>query len=248
MRILILGGTTEATTLARHLEGRHDVSPVLSLAGRTRKPVTPPIPFRIGGFGGVDGLRTYLQAQRINAVIDATHPFAAGMSANAAAACHALRLPVAGFTRSPWQAQDGDRWTRVDSVPAAVDALGTVARRVFLTIGGVQLAAFARAPHHHYIIRTIDPPEAIAALPSHKLVLARGPFRLDDEIALLQHERIDILVTKNSGGAATQAKITAARMLGLPVIMIERPPASDIRQFVAVQDVLAWIDHHRPPP
>ena len=248
MRILILGGTTEATVLIRAIQGREDLSPILSLAGRTQKPLIPSVPFRIGGFGGVEGLRAYIHDQEIDVVIDATHPFAAQMSANAAAACRAVEIPLAAYTRPPWSEQAGDKWTRVESVPDAVAALGSMSRRVFLTIGGVQLAAFTAAPHHHYIIRSIDPPQAVTFLPSHRLILARGPFRVDEEIALMRQERIDVLVTKNSGAAAIQPKIAAARQLGLPVIMIDRPAAQNIPQFVAISGVLAWLDCHRPLP
>lgn len=248
MRILILGGTTEATMLVNHIQRFSDLSPILSLAGRTRNPLTPLIPFRIGGFGGVAGLHAFLRDHNIAAVIDATHPFAARMSANAAIACQEMAVPIASFTRPPWPEQAGDKWTSVDSVKAAVSALGTTPRRVFLTIGGIQLSAFISAPSHHYTIRTIEPPEAAALLPSHKLILARGPFRLDEEIVLLQQERIDVLVTKNSGGAATQPKITAARQLGLPVIIVERPAAPEIPQFVTIEEILAWIDDHRSLP
>ncbi len=131
---------------------------------------------------------------------------------------------------------------------AAVSALGSAPRRVFLTIGGVQVAAFAAAPQHHYLIRSIDPPVAVAALPSHRLILARGPFGVEDEVALMRRERIDVLVTKNSGGAATQAKISAARQLGVDVVIVERPAAQDIPQFVTAETVLAWIDAQRLAP
>ena len=191
---------------------------------------------------------SYLVEERIDAVIDATHPFAAQMSRNAAAACRALTMPLVRLTRPAWRPLDGDRWTSVSDIDAAARALGDRARRVFLTIGGLQLAAFAAAAHHHYVVRTIDPPDAIRALPSHRLVLARGPFRVEDEISLLRDERIEVLVSKNSGGAATGAKIAAARELGVGVIMIERPAAEDVETFDTVDAVLAWIEAHRTAP
>jgi precorrin-6A/cobalt-precorrin-6A reductase len=262
MRLLILGGTTEASGLALRLAGRADVEPILSLAGRTRNPLPPPIPFRVGGFGGVDGLRRFLAERRIDAVIDATHPFAARMTANAALACRAAAIPLARLTRPPWRRQAGDRWLGVPDLDAAARAIGDTPRRVFLTIGGVQLAAFAAAPQHHYVVRAIERPAAIAGLPSHELILARGPFGEAAETALLRDARIDVVVTKNSGGSATEAKLAAARALGIAVIMIERPADDPIRagepgnaiRFPSIDDVLAWIEAvrparlHRPPP
>ena len=248
MRLLILGGTTEASALARRIAGRQDLDPILSLAGRTRSPVPPPIPFRIGGFGGIPGLKTYLIEGRIAAVVDATHPFAAQMSENAAIACRDLAIPLAILTRPAWRQQGGDRWISVADMKTAVRALGEKPRRVFLTIGALQLAAFAAAPHHHYLARTIEHPHGMAALPSHKLILARGPFSVEDETALMEEERIEVLATKNSGGAATEAKIVAARTLGVEVVMVERPATEDALSFYTVDAVLAWIDDHRPAP
>jgi precorrin-6A/cobalt-precorrin-6A reductase len=245
MRILILGGTTEASALARRLAGHEDIQAVLSLAGRTRNPVTPPIPFRVGGFGGVEGLKSYLAGQKIDVVVDATHPFAAQMSRHAVAACRTLALPIAGFSRAAWTEQDGDRWTPVADMAAAVDALGARPRRVFLTVGGVRLGAFAVAPWHWYLVRTIDPPDG---LQFQRLILARGPFAVEAEIALMRDEAIDVLVTRNSGGTATQAKIDAARALGIQVVIVDRPPTEDYPAFDQLDDVMAWIEGHPPPP
>jgi precorrin-6A/cobalt-precorrin-6A reductase len=248
LHLLVLGGSSEAMALARALAGRTDVEPILSLAGRTSSPVTPPIPYRVGGFGGIDGLKEFLMAQHVDLVIDATHPFAAQMSAHAVSACGALGVPLAVFTRPAWRPGPGDNWIAVESMAEASRALGAASRRIFLTVGGLQLAAFAAAPHHHYLVRTIEPPEALASLPDHRLVLARGPFKVEDEIALMRDERIDVLVTKNSGGQATEGKLEAARALGLPVIMIERPKAGSVPTFERLDDVLAWIESHRPAP
>lgn len=244
MRVLILGGTTEASILARRIADRRDLQPVLSFAGRTRNPATPPIPSRSGGFGGIDGLNTWLTKHRTDAVIDATHPFAAQMSHHAASACADLAIPLAVLTRPPWHPQGGDRWTRVPTMQAAVQELGSHPRTVFLTIGGLQLANFAQAPQHRYIVRTIDQPNAI--LPTHRLILARGPFSVDDEIALMRDENIDVLVTKNSGGTATEAKLAAARTQRIEVIMVERPAPEAVQTFTAVDDILEWIERHRP--
>jgi precorrin-6A/cobalt-precorrin-6A reductase len=248
MRLLILGGTTEASALARHIAGRPDIDPILSLAGRTRHPVAPPIPFRTGGFGGVAGLKTYLAETKIDAVIDATHPFAAQMSLHAAQACHDLKLPLVQFTRPSWRPTQGDRWRPVPDMAAAANALGTSPRRVLLTVGGLQLTAFAAAPQHHYVVRTIDPPQIVDAMPDHRLILARGPFALEDEIALMQDERIDVLVTKNSGGTATEAKLEAARRLGIEVVMVERPETAGVPALESLGAVMGWIGNHRPIP
>jgi precorrin-6A/cobalt-precorrin-6A reductase len=247
MRLLILGGTTEASALARHIAGRSDLDPILSLAGRTQNPVPPPIPSRTGGFGGIAGLKAYLTEAKIDAVIDATHPFAAQMSAHAVQACRDQGLALAIFTRAPWRAVPGDRWEPVADMDAAAAALGDGPRRVFLTVGGLQLAAFAAAPQHHYLVRTIEPPD-VAALPDHQLILARGPFAVDDEIALMRDECVDVLVTKNSGGKATAAKLAAARALGIEVIMVERSKSEDVPTFEKLDAVMAWIEDHRPTP
>jgi precorrin-6A/cobalt-precorrin-6A reductase len=248
MRLLILGGTTEASQLARSIVLRADLQPILSLAGRTSEPIVPPIPHRIGGFGGVVGLTEFLVGNNIDAVIDATHPFAAQMSANAAKACHDLGVRLVRFTRPAWRPQDGDRWTQVADMAAAARALGDTPRRAFLTVGGLQLAAFAVAPQHHYLVRTIEPPVAITELPDHYLLLARGPFRVEDETTLMRDARIDVLVTKNSGGRATEAKLIAARRLGIEVLMIERPKLEDVPAIESIEEMLAWIDDHRAAP
>jgi precorrin-6A/cobalt-precorrin-6A reductase len=223
------------------------LDPMLSFAGRTRSPAAPPIPFRVGGFGGIAGLKTYLIEAKVDAVIDATHPFAEQMSRNAAVACRDLALPLARLIRPAWSKQEGDRWTEVPTMEAAVRALGESARRVFLTIGGVQLAVFSAAPQHHYVVRTIDPPDAIGSLPSHRLILARGPFSVADEITLMRDEGIQVLVSKNSGGAAVGGKIGAARALGIEVVMVERPPTVDVSSCETIDAILAWIEDHRPP-
>jgi precorrin-6A/cobalt-precorrin-6A reductase len=245
MRLLILGGTTEASALARRIMGWRDLQPILSFAGRTRSPKSPPIPFRIGGFGGIQGLKAFLIDEKIDAVIDATHPFAAQMSRNSAAACGDLGVPLAVFTRPAWRPVEGDRWIHVSDMEAAVRALGNKPRRVFLTIGGLQLTAFAGASHNHYVVRTIEPPDAIDLFASVRLILARGPFRIDDEIQLMRDEQVDVLVTKNSGGDATGAKIAAARALGTEVVMVERPTIEHGLSFESIDAIMEWIDAHR---
>ena len=248
MRILILGGTSEASALARRVRDMPDVEATLSLAGRTERPAVAPIPARTGGFGGVAGFVAYLRSEKIAAVVDATHAFARQISASAVEACAVAKIPLVGFTRPPWSAVEGDRWTTVDDVEAAADAIGVVARRVFLTVGRLRLGAFAAAPQHDYLVRTIDPPAGIEALPTHRSILARGPFSVEDELTLMQSQRIEVLVSKNSGGSATYPKIEAARRLHLPVVMIDRPPAISVTEHTDLAAVVDWIEAHRPSP
>lgn len=248
MRLLILGGTTEASALAAALARRADIEAILSLAGRTRDPAPSPVPMRVGGFGGVEGLCAYLEAARINAVVDATHPFAAQMSSHAALACEAAAVPLLAFTRPPWRQSDGDRWIEVDAMAEAARALGVVPRNVFLTQGRLQLAAFTQAPQHRYLVRAIERPDDIDALPRQRLILARGPFTLADEEALMREADIQCVVAKNSGGDATYAKIEAARNLGLPVVMVRRPAKPAVARTGRLAEALEWIEAHRAAP
>jgi precorrin-6A/cobalt-precorrin-6A reductase len=247
LRLLILGGTGEASALAAALAGREDIAPILSLAGRTGNPMPTPIPSRTGGFGGVEGLRAYLASNAIDAVVDATHPFAEHISRNAARACAAARVPLLVFTRPPWRPVPGDEWIEVDGIEAAVDALGAGMRTVFLTHGRLQLAAFA-GRRHRYVVRAIDRPADIDALPGAKLILARGPFALADEERLMREEGIELLVTKNSGGAATYPKIEAARRLGVTVIVVRPPLQPNAETATDLSAALAWIEAHRRVP
>ncbi len=251
MRVLILGGTTEASAIAAALAHDARVQPVLSLAGRTRAPVLPAIPARRGGFGGVDGLVAYLREHGIAALIDATHPFAAQISRNAVAAAAMASVPLLTVLRPPWTPGPGDRWTDAADLTAAAQMLGCEPRRVFLTVGQQELAPFAMAPQHRYLIRSVEPPDPALLPPTARTVTARGPFREDEERRLLQQERIEVLVTKNSGGAATAPKLAAARALGLPVVMVARPPAPlgptapEAKRAVCADaaGALAWLDH-----
>jgi precorrin-6A/cobalt-precorrin-6A reductase len=223
LRVLILGGTTEASALARLVAGDARFDTTLSLAGRTSAPKAQPIATRIGGFGGIDRLARFLGEHAVEAVIDATHPYADQMSANAVAACTRTGTPLASLVRPPWIPQAGDRWQVVQSVAAAASALGPVPCRVFLSLGRQELAAFGAAPQHRYLARVIDPPDPAGLPPDLRILQARGPFDRATEERLLRDERIEVLVSKNAGGTATYAKIEAARALGLPVIMIARP-------------------------
>ncbi|HEY2230386.1 MAG TPA: cobalt-precorrin-6A reductase [Xanthobacteraceae bacterium] len=246
-RILILGGTTEARRLAARLAGRHDLAVTLSLAGRTAHPVAQPVPVRIGGFGGAQGLADYLAAERIDALIDATHPYAAIIAANAARAAGAAGVPLLGLRRPPWMAVAGDRWIEVDDVAAAVQALGEAPRRVFLALGRNEIAAFETAPQHRYLVRSVDPIEPPLRVQHANYVVGRGPFSQADDHALLAAHGIETLVAKNSGGAATYGKIAAARTLGLDVIMLRRPALPAVPAVETIAEALAWIDHAGVP-
>ena len=244
MHVLVLGGTTEASALASRLAGRRDLSATLSLAGRTSFPKPAPVPTRIGGFGGAEGLGRWLAKHRIGAVVDATHPFAAVISRNAAAACAQRGVPLLALRRPPWQAQAGDRWIEVPTMPEAVAALGPAPRRVFLTVGRLELSAFAAAPQHAYVVRTIEPIGDALPAPDVVTIQDRGPFGEADEQRLMQEHGIEVVVTKNAGGLATYGKIAAARALGLPVVTVARPPKPDALTVESVEAVLAWIDAH----
>src|SRR5713226_8424936 len=241
--ILILGGTAEARQLAGRLAHRRDLVVTLSLAGRTAAPAAQPVPVRIGGFGGTRGLADYLSVERIDALIDATHPYAAVISANAAEAARSAGVRLLALRRPPWIATAGDRWTEVADVPAAVTALGGAPRRVFLALGRNELAPFAGAPQHHYLVRSVDPVEPPLAVPHAIYVNGRGPFGEADDRVLLEQHRIEVVVAKNSGGTATYGKIAAARALGLPVILPRRPPLPTVPTVETIEEALTWLDH-----
>ncbi len=238
MRILLLGGTTEASALARALVGR---DAVFSYAGRTADPAPQPLPTRTGGFGGVDGLRRYLEAEAITHVVDATHPFAAQMTRHAVEACAGSQIPLIGFERAAWQPGQGDRWTSVPDLDAAARCLPEAPAHVFLAIGKLGLAAFAARPDLRYLLRLVDPPDAVP-LPRATVVVARGPFDADVDAALMRAHAVTHVVAKNAGGEGARAKLTAARRLGLPVVMVERPAQSARRLARSVAGVLDWLD------
>lgn len=243
MNILILGGTTEARELAEALAGRGEFSVTLSLAGQTAKPLPQPVPVRSGGFGGADGLARFLRQKKVNALIDATHPYADTMSANATRAAEQANVPLIALRRPAWEKLEGDQWIEVDSIPAAVAALGQVPRRVFLALGRKEIAPFAAAPEHVYLVRSVDPVDPPLAVPHAIYLTARGPFSEANDHALLERHRIDVIVAKNSGGDASYGKIAAARSLHLPVIMLTRPALPDVASVETVEDVVAWLDH-----
>ena len=244
MRVLILGGTTEASALAELVAGDSRFEATLSLAGRTPAPRAQPIATRVGGFGGADGLARYIEEQAIEAMIDATHPYADQMSANAVDASRQSGVPLASLMRPAWQAERGDDWQDVPSTEAAARALGTKKRNVFLTVGRQELHVFSAAPQHRYVARLIEAPQQADLPPDLVLLRQRGPFDLAAERRLLGDEKIDVMVSKNSGGSATYPKILATRQLGLPVIMIARPdkPASEVVGSPA--EAVAWLARH----
>jgi precorrin-6A/cobalt-precorrin-6A reductase len=238
--ILILAGTREARDLAGLLAGSPELRVVSSLAGRVRDPALPAGEVRIGGFGGADGLADWLRDQRVDAVVDATHPFARTISANAAAACAATGVPLLGLAREPWTPGPDDRWHEVDSLPAAAALLPALGRRVFLTTGRQGLAAFAAVDQAWFLIRCVDPPDD--PLPTDgQVILARGPYDAAAERALMAEHRIDVLVTKNSGGPLTAGKLDAARDLGLPVIMVRRPDHPDVPLRSTPDEAARWL-------
>ncbi|OQD57211.1 cobalt-precorrin-6A reductase [Streptomyces phaeoluteigriseus] len=224
--VLVLGGTTEARELAAVLAAHPGVRVTSSLAGRVSRPGALAGDVRIGGFGGAEGLAAWLGEHGVHAVVDATHPFASGITANAATAASAAGRPLVVLRRPGWRPGPGDRWHPVGSLAEAAELLPALGRRVFLTTGRLGLAAFAHLTGPHFVVRSVEPPEPPMP-PDTELVLARGPFTVTDELALLREHRIDVLVTKDSGGAATAAKLTAARRLGLPVVVVRRPPLPD---------------------
>lgn len=238
-RILLLGGTTEASRLARLIADR-DLEAVFSYAGRTAAPVAQPLPTRIGGFGGPEGMAAYLRDNRVSHVIDATHPFAAQISANAVAACGMADVPLLALERPAWTAGPGDLWTQVADIGAAVGALPQTPAAVFLAIGKQTLAPFAHCPHR-FLLRLVDPPDGPLPLPDAQVVLARGPFTAEGDRAMMQTHGITHLVAKNAGGTGAVAKLTAARDLGIRVIMIDRPALPPRDRALSPQDALNWL-------
>jgi precorrin-6A/cobalt-precorrin-6A reductase len=241
-RILILGGTTEARGLAERLAGRTGLDITLSLAGRTIAPVALPVPVRSGGFGGVAGLAGYLARECVDVLIDATHPYAQVMSANAAAAARQAGVRFLALRRPPWVKTSGDRWTEVGDVGGAVAALGQDSRRAFVALGRNEIAPFVQAPQHHYLFRSVDPVEPPLQLPQVEYVTGRGPFSEAADRALLVSHRVEVVIAKNSGGKATYGKIAAARALGLEVIMLRRPVLPDVAAVATVDEAIAWLD------
>ncbi|HJZ19818.1 MAG TPA: cobalt-precorrin-6A reductase [Bradyrhizobium sp.] len=247
LRVLVLGGTTEANRLAAAFANDPRVDAILSYAGRTENPTPPPISWRVGGFGGIDGLVDYLRAEKIARVVDATHPFAAQMSAHAVAACGIAGVRLLALERPLWQRVPGDHWIEVDDLTVAAQALGAAPRRVFLGIGRQHLQIFAPHPQHFYLVRLVDPPRAPLPLRDAEVIVARGPFDLAGDLMMLTGHRIEIVVARNAGGDAAFAKIEAARELGLPVVMVRRPFIPGREKVETIAEVLHWLGHDETP-
>jgi precorrin-6A/cobalt-precorrin-6A reductase len=245
LTVLVLGGTAEARALAAALAGRPGLRVVSSLAGRVSNPARPEGEVRVGGFGGVDGLAGWARAEQVAAVVDATHPFAEKISAHAAAACAQAGLPLLRLARPAWEAQEGDHWCDARSLADAAAMLPGLGTRIFLTTGRQGLAAFAGLDRLWFLIRCVDPPSG--PVPARReVLLARGPYAAAAELALMRRFAIDVLVTKNSGGALTAGKLAAARQLGIPVVMVRRPPpvpdaATAAASAATVESAVSWV-------
>ncbi|MDX2921801.1 MULTISPECIES: cobalt-precorrin-6A reductase [Streptomyces] len=228
VHVLVLGGTTEARRLAESLAGDRSVRVTTSLAGRVAAPRLPPGEVRVGGFGGPEGLAAWVREHRVDALIDATHPFAAAMSRNAAEAAALAHVPLLALRRPGWVAQDGDLWHSTASLAEAAELLPALGERVFLTTGRMGLAAFSGAGLDAlwFLVRSVDAP-APPGPARMEVLLDRGPFGLDGEREIIRRHRIDVLVTKDSGGDATAPKLTAAREAGIPVVVVRRPPVPE---------------------
>ncbi|KUL74187.1 MULTISPECIES: cobalt-precorrin-6A reductase [unclassified Streptomyces] len=220
--ILVLGGTTEARELAAALAAHPGVRVTTSLAGRVSRPGAVAGDVRVGGFGGADGLAAWLRAEHVDTVVDATHPFAVSITDNAMRAARATGVPAVVLRRPGWRPEPGDRWHEAASLAGAAALLPDLGPRVLLTTGRLGLAAFAHLDGLRFVVRCVEPPGP--PLPAHtEVLLARGPFTVSGETDLLRDHRVDVLVTKDSGGSATAPKLTAARRLGLPVVVVRRP-------------------------
>ena len=244
-RVLILGGTGEAVRLARLVEHRAELDGVTSLAGRTRRPAAVPGRVRTGGFGGVEGLVAYLDAERVDALVDATHPYAATISRHAAQACDARDVPRVQLWRPAWTPVAGDEWTEVPTLDAAAAAVADAAipagGSVFLTTGARDVQVFRRLRAVRFLVRLVDVPRPPLPLARCEVIVDRGPFAVESERALFLDHRVALLVSKNSGGAATCAKLAAARELGVPVIMVRRPDPEPGARVETAEEALRWL-------
>ncbi|MGV9711324.1 cobalt-precorrin-6A reductase [Gordonia sp. NPDC003424] len=243
--VLILGGTAEARDLAARL---HDGGPraISSLAGRVAQPRLPVGEVRIGGFGGVDGLRAWVIEQDVAAIVDATHPFAATITATAATVARDLGIPLLRLARPAWTPGPDDHWITVPDMTSAASAVvAEHAGRVFLTTGRQDVGVFAGIDDVWFLIRVVDPPTA--DLPrQHRVLRSRGPYGLEDERKIMQDNQIDLLVTKNSGGELTRAKLVVAAELGVGVVMVQRPAQPQTGTTVtAVADAVEWVRRRR---
>ncbi len=240
-RLLILGGTADAVALARQAADQVGLEVTYSLAGVTANPNLPDCRIRRGGFEGADGFAAYLVAEGIDRVLDATHPFAGQIAANAAHACGRAGVARLKYLRPAWPAEPGDDWRNVADIAAAAEALGQFAHRAFLTLGARDLGAFAGLTEIWFLVRLIEPPGGDIPLAQYEIRQGRGPFGLADEKALMEEHGIDALVSRNSGGTAIAAKLGAARELGIPVVMIQRPTPPPGEIATTTDEVLDWI-------
>jgi precorrin-6A/cobalt-precorrin-6A reductase len=243
--VLVLGGTTEGYALAQALADNPHLHVISSLAGRTTTPRLPPGEVRIGGFGGTDGLAAYLRQHNVGAVIDATHPFAANMGWNAAMGGAKAGVPVLRLERTAWSPGPGDTWIEVDEWEAAASIVGRQARRVLLAVGRQELEAFALIDSAWFLVRSVETPNPLPMFRHAEILLARGPFDLNSERELLTARQIDTIVCKNSGGTATEAKLIAARELGIQVVMKRRPLRPDMPTVASTADAVAWLQSIR---
>jgi precorrin-6A/cobalt-precorrin-6A reductase len=239
-KLLILGGTGDAQQLAAVTQQISGLKVIYSLAGRTQQPVLPYGQVRIGGFGGEQGLINYLRDHEIDLVIDATHPFARQISKNAAMAVAALGLPFLILERSAWSATAEDHWLEVADHQAAADLLPKLGQRIFLTIGRQELGFYAHLQDLWFLMRSIDPPD-LPVIPPGEMLFSKGPFDLNFERELLLKYQIQAIVSKNSGGKATYAKISAAREFGLPVVMIQRPKTTAGERVNSIEQAIDWL-------
>ena len=246
-RVLVLGGTDLANAFVTALQAAHPgLEIVLSLAGRTREPKLPHCVIRTGGFGGVEGLAAYLQAEGMAALVDATHPYAAQISTNAAKAASATGMHCLHLVRPPWAQVPGDKWHHARDYKEAAGNLDSLSRphplTVFLTVGRQELKPFHHLANCDHVVRSVEQPDDAELPPGCRVVLARGPFREADETAFLKENGIDVIVSKNSGGTATYGKILAARALRLPVVMVERPPPPEGEIVGDIESALNWVE------
>jgi len=237
MSLLLLGGSGEARQIAARLRGQ---DAVISLAGATRNPQEQPLPTRVGGFGGAAGFCQYLKDARITAVLDATHPFAARITARTARICHEIAMPYVQFLRPPWVPAPGDNWTQIKTEAEAAAHIPQ-GSTVFLGTGRQTLADFSNLAGCEVICRQIDPPQQPFPFPGGRFLVGRPPFSVADEVALFRDLSVDYLVVKNAGGAPSRTKLTAARILGIPVLMMARPPQGSWPVVETIEDAVKWV-------